>query len=173
MKQLTYAVLIGATIMLSAFTIKNNSIWKITDDYSVKAKTNKFDAIFKGLIAEIDFDESNLATSKITASIDASSINTGNGMRNKHAKQGLEADKYSTIKFESVTIQKKDNGFEAIGKLTIKDVTKEIKLPFTFTRNANNGVFNGKFSVVPADYNVKKTGTPDLFEIELNIPVTK
>ncbi len=43
------------------------------------------------------------------------------------------------ITFESTSISKKENEYEAIGKLTIKGVSKEIKLPFTvefdITRN--------------------------------------
>ncbi len=173
MRHLSSVILLGATFLLSSFVLYNTQEWKITDSYSVKAKSEKFDGIFKGLEAKIEFDEADLSRSKISASIDATTINTGNGMRNKHAKQGLEASKYPKISFTSTSVTKTETGFEAIGKMTIKEVTKEIKLPFTFTKNATGGVFDGKFSIVPSDYGVKKRGTPKLFEIELNIPVTK
>ncbi len=164
-----------ATIITSsAFTVLTNDNWKVKEDaYTVKFTSKKMEGVFKGLKSDIHFDEANLSSSKISASIDAASVNTGNGMRNKHAKQGLGAEQYPTVKFESTSIGKTASGYEATGKLTIKDVTKEIKLPFTFTKNADGGVFIGKFPVVPSEYHVEKSGTPELFEIELNVAVTK
>lgn len=174
MRKVIFPALIAVAIATSAFTVATTSTWKIKEDnYSVKITTNKFDGIFKGLKSEIHFDEANLGDSKITASIDANTINTGNGMRNKHAKQGLGAEQYPTIKFESSSFAKSTAGYEATGKLTIKDVTKEIKLPFTFTKNSEGGTFTGNFSVKPSDYKVEKKGTPETINIQLNIPVTK
>lgn len=174
MKQLFFPALTAIALITSAFSALPSSVWKVKEDsYSVKMKCDKFEGVFKGLKSDINFDENNLAASKISASIDATSINTGNGMRNKHAKQGLSADKFGSIKFESSAVTKKGDAFEAVGKLTIKDVTKEIKLPFTFSKSAEGGVFAGKFSVQPKEYNVNKQGTPETIEIELNVPVTK
>lgn len=174
MKTKIYAVLSLAVLIGSAFTSVNTSLWKAKPDgYTIKFVSPKFEGIFKGLQTDIQFDETNLAASYIKASIDAKTVNTGNGMRNKHAGQGLESDKYPIIKFESISITKVGNGFEAKGKLTIKDVTKEINLPFTFSKTAEGGVFAGKFSVIPKEYHVEKSGTPELLEIELNVPVIR
>ena len=174
MKSIIYPANIAVLITTSAFTFIINSDYKVQEDaYSVKFVSKKFEGIFKGLVASIQFDEADLANSKIIASIDANSGNSGNGMRNKHTSQALEADKFPRIKFESSSISKTGSGYEAVGKLTIKDVTKEIKLPFTFEKNDNGGVFAGKFTVLPKEYNVTKSGTPEEFEIQLNVPVTK
>lgn len=174
MKKIIYPALVAIVVTGSAFKVLTGVTWKVKEDaYSVKFTSKKMEGVFKGLKSEIHFDEANLSSSNISASIDASSVNTGNGMRNKHAKQGLGAEKYPTIKFESTSIVKTGNAYEATGKLTIQDVTKEIKIPFTFTKNAEGGVFAGKFPVVPSEYHVDKSGTPELMEIELNVPVTK
>lgn len=174
MKKIIYPALIATMITFSAFTVVTNTEWKVKEDvYSVKFTGKKINGIFKGLKSSISFDEANPANSKITASIDATSANTGNGMKNKHTKQGLGTEQYPQIKFESTSVSKKGDGFEALGKLTIKDVTKDIAFPFTFTKNETGGVFAGKFSVVPKEYHVDKSGTPDVIEIELNIPVAK
>jgi polyisoprenoid-binding protein YceI len=175
MNKLIYPALVATAIVSSAFTLVNNSdLLKVKDEaYSVKLVSKKFEGVFKGLKSEIHFNESNLSESKIIASIDASSVNTGNGMRNKHARQGLGTDKYQNVTFVSTSIAKSGNGYEASGKLTIKDVTKDIKFPFTFTKNAEGGVFAGSFTVKPAEYNVTKGGTPETIEIQLNVPVTK
>lgn len=175
MKKLIYPALIAIAISTSAFTVVNNATsWSVKEEsYSVKFTSSKMEGSFKGLKSELFFDENNLAGSKLSASIDANTVNTGNGMRNKHAKQGLDAKTFQTVKFVSSSIAKTANGYEAIGNLTIKDVTKEIKIPFTFTKSAEGGVFAGTFSVKPAEYNVTKGGTPEVLDFQLNIPVSK
>lgn len=173
MKKLIYPTLVAVTFMSSAFTVITNN-WKVKEDnYTVKFSGNKVEGVFKGLKSDIIFEESNPLAAKISATIDANTVNTGNGMKNKHARQGLGAEQFSTIKFESAFVTKTASGYEASGKLTLKDVTKEINLPFTFTKNEDGGIFKGKFSIKPAEYHVDKKGTPDVLEIELNIPVTK
>lgn len=175
MNKTIFPALIAILIAFSAFTVANNAKhWNVKEDtYTVKFTSKKFNGEFKGLKSELNFDESNLSASRITATIDANTINTGNGMRNGHAKKGLDAKAFPTVKFESTSITKAAGGYEANGKLTIKDVTKQIKIPFTFSKTASGGFFNGTFSVKPADYNVTRGGTPEVLDFQLNVPVTK
>ena len=170
-----YPVMIALILGTSAFKVASNeTLWKVNEDaYSVKFTSSKFEGAFKGLNSELLFNENNLAASKLIATIDANTINTGNGMRNKHAKQSLDAKTYQTVKFESTSITKTTGGYEATGNLTIKDVTKQIKIPFIFTKAAEGGIFVGTFSVKPADFNVTKSGTPEVLDFQLNVPVTR
>lgn len=163
-------------LALSAFTVLESINWKLKDDtYTVSFKGGKVDGTMKGLKATIMFDEADLSKSKITASMDVKTINTGNGMMNKHAKSedALNADKYPLITFVSESIVKKAPGYEAKGKLTLKDVTKEITMPFIFEAKGTEGVFKGNFSIVPKDYNITRGGTPDKLDLEIIIPVVK
>lgn len=175
MNKLIFPALIAIFITSSAFTLVNNTMsWKVKEEaYTVKFTSKKFDGTFKGLKSELIFDENNLAESKLSASIDANTINTGNGMRNGHAKKGLDAKTFPTVKFVSNSISKTKSGYETIGNLTIKDVTKQIIIPFTFTKTADGGVFAGKFSVTPKEYNVTRMGTPEVLNFELSVPVSK
>lgn len=175
MKKLIYPAIIALVIGTSAFTAVNNvMLWKVKEDvYTVKFTSKKFDGTFTGLKSELHFDENNLAGSRLTATIDANTINTGNGMRNGHAKKGLDTKTFQTVKFTSTSIIKTTGGYEATGNLTIKDVTRQIKIPFTFIKNAEGGVFAGTFSIKPADFNVTKGGTPEVLDFQLNVPVTK
>jgi polyisoprenoid-binding protein YceI len=86
MKQISFAVLVGATILLSAFTISSSIEWKITDGYSIKFKGKAVEGVFKTMSGDISFNETGLTSSKFSISIDASSINTGNGIKNRHAR---------------------------------------------------------------------------------------
>jgi polyisoprenoid-binding protein YceI len=168
----------GALIILvaSAFTIVDSVNWKVQEDaYAVTFKGGKVEGSIKRLKASILFDQANPEKSKITTSLEVNTINTGNGMMNKHAQSesALDVKNFPSINFESVSVSGKNGNYTAVGKLTIKGVTKEISLPFTFEDKGASALFKGKFSIVPKEYNITKSGTPDTLEIEITVPVTK
>lgn len=176
MKNIKLALGALTVLAASAFTAIQSTNWKLKEDaYSVTFKGKKVEGIIKGLKTNISFDEAKPENSKITASLDVNSINTGNGMKNKHAKSedALAADKFPTINFESVSVTGKNGTYTAHGKLTIKGITKDINLPFTFENKGAGAEFKGKFSIAPKDYNITKGGTPETLEIEISTPVTK
>ena len=43
----------------------------------------------------------------------------------------FDEERYPEITFKSIKIKKEGDGYVAIGNLTLRDVTKEIKVPFT------------------------------------------
>src|SRR4051812_47694822 len=103
----TMKLLIGTAVisLTVAFTNAEINNWKVKDDYSVKCSLTPT-CYFKGLKANILFDEENPGKSSITASIDARTINTGNDLMNKHAKEELAVDKFPEIMFVSTAISK-------------------------------------------------------------------
>jgi polyisoprenoid-binding protein YceI len=174
MKKSIFQAIALAIILLSAFTFIQSLDWKISDKYSIKFNGGDPSGEFTGLKGTIKFDENNLTASKFDCTIDVESINTGNGMKNTHAKSDkwLDAAKYPVIRFTSKSIKRTTTGFEAIGTLDFHGVQKEITLPFTFVNN----VFNGVIEVNRMDYNVNKEepkhgGT--VFKVTLDVPVTK
>jgi len=148
--------------------------WKIADNYSVKFSGGDPSGEFRGLKGTVSFDENDLAGSKFDVSIDVATINTGNGMKNTHAKSAMwfDAEKFPTIKFTSSAITKTASGYEAKGTLDMHGVQKEITIPFTFTNN----VFAGTIEVNRLDYNVN-SAEPEhgaaKFKVDINVPVTK
>ena len=101
---------------------------------------------------------------KFNFSVNIESINTGVEMRDTHLKSAdfFEVEKFPTMKFESTSIVKgKGNNFSLKGKLTIKDVTKDVVIPITFggiTKNQQGKEVAGlqaKFKVNRLDYNIK------------------
>jgi polyisoprenoid-binding protein YceI len=174
MKRLMLPLAAFLLITGSAFTVWSATDWKIADGYSVKFDGGDPSGEFTGLKGTISFDPSDLATSKFDATIDVASINTGNGMKNTHAKseKWFDADKYPTIQFTSSAITKTATGFEAKGTLNMHGVQKEIVIPFTF----ENNVFKASFTVNRLDYNIN-TAEPNhggsVFKVDLSVPVTK
>jgi polyisoprenoid-binding protein YceI len=174
MKKLFYPLAALIIMLSSAFTVFKSQNWKISDNYSVKFEGGDPSGEFGGLKGTISFDPNNLAASKLDASIDVATINTGNGMKNTHAKseKWFDAEKYPTIRFTSASISKTTTGYEAKGTLEMHGVKKEITIPFTFEDN----IFNGSFQVNRLDYNVNSAEPAHgaaMFKVTINVPVVK
>jgi|ERR1022692_3019137 polyisoprenoid-binding protein YceI len=174
MKRIIYPAVAIIILIASAFTFVHSQEWKIADNYSVKFDGGDPSGEFSGLKGTIQFDENDLAGSKFDATIDVASINTGNGMKNTHAKseKWFDAQKYPLIRFTSSAITKTASGYEAKGTLDMHGVQKEIAIPFTFTNNA----FQGSIQLNRLDYNIN-TAEPAhgsaTFKVDISVPVTK
>jgi polyisoprenoid-binding protein YceI len=145
-------------------------------NFSVHGPFGTVHGSFSGLEATIHFDEKDLAGSSVSASIDAKTVSTGVGLRNsdlKNKEEWLNTDKYPRISFKSTKIEKSSNGFKASGDLKIKDVSKPIVIPFTFTNKDASGVFKGEFKINREDYKVGKPGgsVGKDITITLSVPV--
>jgi polyisoprenoid-binding protein YceI len=82
MKKLIYPIAAIAIIIASAFTVIKSQNWKIGEDYSIKFTSEDPSGVFRGLKGNVVFDENDLANSKLDVTVDVSTINTGNGMKN-------------------------------------------------------------------------------------------
>ncbi len=174
MKNIIYPAIGLIIISLVAFAVIASN-WKIKGDESVvKFSSGKINGSFKGLKADIVFDKEHPEQAKMSASIESSTIATGFFLKSDHAKDALGVDKYPTINFVSTSVSKDAEGYVAKGNLTMKGITKPATIHFTFEDKGNNqGVFNGNFVVVPKDYGIDHSGTPDKVTVNLIVPVTK
>src|SRR5690606_27735897 len=83
----------------------------------------------------LDVEGEDITKARFSASVDATSINTNNEQRDEHLKSGdfFGAENVKELTFVSTAAQpKSDNEFELTGNLTIKGITKEIKLDVEF-----------------------------------------
>ena len=87
---------------------------------------------FSNVSGTIVFDEKDPSKSSVDAVIKADSINTDNEGRDKHLKSAdfFETEKYPEITFKSKKVEKRGNQWVALGTLTIKNVSKDVELPF-------------------------------------------
>ncbi len=86
-------------------------------------------------------DGSNLAASTVNVSLKTSSVDTRQKDRDAHLRSGdfFDADTYPNITFASTSVkQVSDDELEVTGDLTIKDVTRPITLPLTYTGSATD-----------------------------------
>jgi len=89
----------------------------------------------------INYDEHDITKSSVKVTIQAASITTDNAQRDADLRgpNFLDTSKYPTITFESKQVKKASDGLVAVGTLTIKDVSKEIELPFTINGKIRTG----------------------------------
>lgn len=96
--------------------------------------------------ATVNFDPANLEESMIDVEIMVNSIDTENERRDGHLKTAdfFNAEKWPHIKFKSTDIEKTgENEFVANGTLTIKDVSRDIELPFKLLGIMDNPMKEG------------------------------
>jgi polyisoprenoid-binding protein YceI len=85
---------------------------------------------FTKLSGTILYDAQNPENSSVEATIDGSSITTGDAQRDTHLKSAdfLDIEHFPSLTFRSKSITKGENGGKVIGDLTIHGVTREIVL---------------------------------------------
>jgi polyisoprenoid-binding protein YceI len=179
MKKLTLSTIIIAAFVSGAFVIA--SPWKAdeknsTVNWEIPGGDKK--GTFGNLSTSINFDKASLQDSKISASIDVKTIKAGNEKLENHLLSAdfFDAEKFPKITFTSTEIKSNAAGYIAKGNLTMKDSTKVIELPFTFTENGKDkGVLSGTMAVNASEYGVMKSSKPgsDKVLIYLSVPVSK
>jgi polyisoprenoid-binding protein YceI len=159
----------------SAFTVLTE--WKSDDKASVKWQISDKNGVFTGITTKIEFDKAKLKEAKISATVDAKTLDAGIEGLTGHLKSAdfFDVEKYPMITFSSTEITATDAGYLAKGNLKMKDSTKVVELPFTFTEEGTNkAVFNGSLAVNCVDYGVMKSGKKGgTANITLNVPVSK
>ena len=136
-----FAVL-SALLFTAAFTpapILNATEWVIDASHSkvgfeIRHFFTPVNGSFDAYEAAVYFSPDDLENSSINVTIDVKSINTANERRDGHllSEDFFNAEEWGTITFSSNEIKSAGgNEFVAVGELTIRDVTKQIELPFT------------------------------------------
>jgi polyisoprenoid-binding protein YceI len=125
---------------------------------------SEVEGTFKVYSGTIQSSTNDFADAAIEFSVDVNSINTDNGMRDKHLKSDdfFNAEKYPQMSFKS-TAWKKIEGKNYLleGELTIRDVTKPVKFDVVYGGTVKDGRGNLKagFKATAVinrfDYNLK------------------
>lgn len=96
---------------------------------------------FKQYEGMIEYDGKEISSLKFDITIDVASIDTKIEKRDEHLRGAdfFEAKKFPTIRFVSTAIKNiKGKKFDAVGKLTVKGITKEVTIPMQFNGAATS-----------------------------------
>ena len=120
---------------------------------------------FSDFTGDVFFDPDNLEKSKFDFVVKLESINTNNGKRDNHLRSDdfFAASKYPVMTFKSSRVSHAGgNKYVLEGKMTIKDVTKDMVLEFIywgqkenpFKKNEMVAGFDTRFNINRLDYHV-------------------
>lgn len=112
---------------------------------------------FEGLEADLRFDPAQPERSTMVASIDASTVRTGIGLRDRHLRKRdyFDVERHPRIRMTCMRIEKAQDGvFRGRFRLQIKEFTQEVTMPFTFTFTAHGrgGRLVGDFTLNRLDF---------------------
>lgn len=96
---------------------------------------------FKNFQVEMETEDEDLKTAKIRATADMTSINTNNEQRDTHLRTAdfFETDKYPQLAFRSTALNRiDDENFQLFGELTLKGITKPVKLNVEYSGTAKD-----------------------------------
>src|SRR5262245_22024265 len=98
----------------------------------------------------IDMDAEAGTVKAIEATIKSASVNTNHGKRDAHLRNAdfFDVEKYPTMAYRMKHYQKTADGYQAVGELTIRGVTKDITLTGNF-----NGVAKDPWGNLRAGFN--------------------
>lgn len=124
-------------------------------------------AMVKGRFANFDgtirYDENDLSKTSVSFMVDVASIDTDNDWRDGDLKSDnwFDAETYPQMTFVSQRVEETDGGFNVIGDLTIKDVTKSVTIKMEppsgvlkDVRGDKQVIFNGSFTINRKEYGV-------------------
>ena len=130
-------LLVHALILLTVPTWADAETWNIDPAHTVAGFTvrhlmiSNVTGVFAATKGTIEYTIGDPNTVKADVTIEAKSVNTRITQRDDDLRSDnfFNAEKFPTITFKSKRVQNvKPGGFELVGDLTIRDVTKEVVL---------------------------------------------
>jgi len=117
----------------------------------------EFEGEFKAFNATISFSPDDLAGSSVRVVIDIASVDTQNGDRDSQivSPDWFDAAQWPTAQFVTKSFSEIEPGkYQAVADLTIRDVTREVTLPFDLEIEGNKAEAKGEVTIKRTDFGV-------------------
>ena len=112
---------------------------------------------FKQFTTELRYDEKSPAAGSLNVKVQMGSVDTQDNDRNEMILGAdlFDAQKFPTAQYAATSFAKRaDGGLDAVGKLTLRGVTQDLRLPLEITRTATGIELSGETAVKRLDYGV-------------------
>lgn len=116
-----------------------------------------FETRFERFNSQIRFDPRQLAQGMIDVAVDVTSINSNSADRDEGmlGSEWFNAEKHPEARFVSTSFRQTAPGtFEVTGRLTIKEITHSIVVPYVWTEVDNDARLKGKTKLRRTDYRI-------------------
>jgi polyisoprenoid-binding protein YceI len=129
-------MLVAGGLLSATFAVAQTTTWTIDPNHSTAQFTVRHLAIsnvsgnFTKVTGSVVLNEKDLTQSQVTATIDASSVDTRVPDRDKDLRSPnfLDVEKYPTLEFKSKRIVNSGGKLQMIGDLTLHGTTREVTL---------------------------------------------
>lgn len=135
----------GALLLLGSVA-KAAQTWTVEDRSAIRFTAYQqgapVEGSFQDFTTEVVFDPDDLAASRVKVKIATASVATGHGDRDKTLRSSafFDVETWPSATFVSDRlVHQEGDRYEAHGRLTIRDVTRDVVLPFELTIEATGG----------------------------------
>lgn len=134
MNRRLFASLAAGFLLASTYSFAQATTWAIDKNHSQAdfeirhLGVSNVRGSISGVTGTVVWDENDPSKSSVTAVLDATTVDTGNSMRDKDLKSDhfFNVDKFPTITFKSTSVSKVDGKLKITGDLTITGIAKPI-----------------------------------------------
>jgi polyisoprenoid-binding protein YceI len=112
--------------------------------------------VFKQFSTELVYDENNLAASTLKVTVQITSLDTQDKDRDNTLASAdlLDPKKFPTATFIASSFAKRAGGVDAVGKLTLRGVTRDLRVPLTIRLTTAGAEIAGETTLKRLDYGV-------------------
>jgi polyisoprenoid-binding protein YceI len=171
-----FALLSGILALASPLAVAQTSTW-VPDkahsgvDFTVlHMSLSNVHGHFGNIGGTLTLDEADITKSKVSVTIDVTTVDTGVSMRDNDLKSDhfFEVAKFPTATFESTSVAKSGNGLTVSGNLTVHGVTKPVVLQVEGPRGPIPGMDKKPHAGFSATTTISRTA----FGIAPNFPTS-
>jgi polyisoprenoid-binding protein YceI len=111
---------------------------------------------FKTFATELSYDEANPAQGSLLVRVMIDSVDTQDAERDGTLKSAdlFDAQAYPAATFVAKSLARTASGLEAVGKLTIRGIARDLRLPLTLKPTASGLELSGQVSIKRLDFGV-------------------
>jgi polyisoprenoid-binding protein YceI len=102
----------------------------------------------------VTVDPADFKTARVTVSVEAASLDTGIARRDRHLRSEdfFEVEKFPAITFESLRVEGAGRRLLVVGRLTLRGVAREVRVPVDVSVAGNRLEARGQFDVKRTDH---------------------
>lgn len=155
------AAAIGAALACAAPLAAQVPAWQVdtaTVAFEIRNAGLPVHGSFDRVDAHVCFDPVRPEASSLSGTIDPATIRTGIGLRDRHLQRRgwFEVEKYGAIEMRSSRLRRTHTGYAGTFTLRIRDVERDVELPFTFVREDDGARIAGELTIDRLDYGLGK-----------------
>ena len=158
-KTVTLGLLLGLIVAAAAPLHADVTRFRIQSEASeiafhATSRLMNADGRFSRFAGDVTVDPADLNTARVTVRVEAASLDTGITMRDRHLRSEdfFHVSKFPAITFESLRVEGAGRRLLVVGRLTLRGVTREVRVPVDVSVAGNRLEARGQFDVKRTDH---------------------